>query len=113
MAITNKTSISSAEIETWRRQQEMLDKMGMIGGAPSTMGIGALYPPSAGPLFAPEHITSPHTMLYHASVEKAENGFILKVVHKQGEQAKLYVATDADDLQRVFIAAIVGERITK
>jgi hypothetical protein len=61
----------------------------------------------------PEFITTPHTMIYHATVERAENGFILKVTHKQGETPKVYVAGDAEELQRVFIAAIVGERISK
>jgi hypothetical protein len=54
-----------------------------------------------------------HTMLYHASVEKVENGFLLKVSHKQGDVPKIYVARDAGELKDLFIAVIVGERISK
>lgn len=60
-----------------------------------------------------EFETTGWTMLYHMSVEKAENGYILKVTHKQGDTAKLYVAADTEELQRVFIAALVAERVTK
>jgi hypothetical protein len=60
-----------------------------------------------------EFTTTPQTMLYHASVERAENGYILKVTHTQGGQVKVYIAATTEELQRVFIAAIVAERVSK
>jgi hypothetical protein len=56
---------------------------------------------------------SPPLMLHHAEVEKAENGFILRVVHHAGEQPKIYIAATTEELQKVFIAAIVAERVSK
>jgi hypothetical protein len=60
-----------------------------------------------------EFTTTPQTMLYHASIERAENGYILKIQHKQNETAKIYIAATTEELQRVFIAAIVAERVSR
>jgi hypothetical protein len=84
---------------------------GTITSNIASMGIGAIYGPATQ---APEFgYGTPNTMLHHASVEKAENGFILKVTHKPGEIAKIYIAANTEELQRVFIAAIVAERVSK
>jgi hypothetical protein len=71
--------------------------------------IGQIYNPAAYDPFPP----TPWTMLYHASVEKVENGFILKVTHNQGDMPKMYVAHDAEELKDLFIAAMVAERVSK
>lgn len=77
---------------------------GAAGGRLS--GVYTASPPEFG-------YTTSFTMIYHANVERAENGYILKVVFKQGEVPKTYIAASTEELQRVFIAAIVAERVGK
>lgn len=81
----------------------------------ANMGMGQILNPHI-----PQTYQDPHpiqmtawTMLYSANVEKVENGFILRVIHKQGDAPKIYVAHNADELKDLFIAAIVAERVSR
>lgn len=106
--------------ENERQRQDYMKKAGVaaIGGQGAITGIGSVFVPNTAwndfqAQTTPCYPLTINPMIYHASVEKAENGYILKVVHKQGEQPKQYVASTTEELQKVFIAAIVAERISK
>lgn len=101
--------ISNATMAGGILNQTMLDQMATIGTY-GTYGTGLSAAAIQHPQFG---YATEQTMIYHASVERAENGYILKVVHKQNEAPKIYIAFSTEDLQQVFIAAIVAERISK
>lgn len=78
------------------------------------------YPPGwivsaglSGPILREPYPETINAMIYHASVERAENGYILKVQYAQNGPTKQYVASTTEELQRVFIAAMVAERVSK
>lgn len=88
-------------------KQAMIDRPDIFGGIYQP-NVVLPSPPQQGPF-----PNTPNTMLYSATVEKVENGFILRVIHKQGDVPKVYVAHNADELKDLFIAAIVAERVSR
>jgi hypothetical protein len=54
---------------------------------------------------------TPNRNLMHFTVEKVDNGFILRSAKSMGDLSKTKIASNADELKDLFIASIVEHRM--
>lgn len=54
-----------------------------------------------------------HNNTFHFSVEKVDNGFVLRSAARVGDFAKVKIAKDVEELKDLFIQSLVEHRMEK